>query len=90
MSSTPSAEVEMKKDIPSWIETEGRVSAEDKLKFGRMSQTDLYFLNSGEDSLGRGKSENMKDMWKQHGLTHVTRVARNKIGEEGRNQAMER
>lgn len=73
MTSTPSAEVAMRKDIPPWMGMEGRLSAGGELNFaGRMNQTGLYFLNSGEDSLGRGKSKNLKDMWIQHDLAHVT------------------
>ena len=43
----------------------------------------------GGDRLGRVKSRNIKNMWKQHGLFRVTRVARNGTRETGRSQVME-
>ena len=45
--------------------------------------------NVGEDHLGRVKSRNIKNMWKQHGLFHMTRVARNGTREASRSQVTE-
>lgn len=45
--------------------------------------------NVGEARLDRVKSRNIKNMWKQHGLFCVTRVARNGARETGRSQVME-
>lgn len=84
--STQSAEIApraWRRDIQAGMGTEGRLSAESELKFGDES-------NAGEDRLGRVKSRDIKNTWKQHGLFRVTTVARNGTREAGRSQVMER